>query len=102
MMPDGRLAEIGEHLVLWRDYADADAFTPREAGELLGEVQFLRRQHEHDVHLLRRCRDELIRVNDQYQDLLIRAEAWAAQDSAERDLSARFVQDQAAEPEEPA
>jgi hypothetical protein len=100
MMADARLAEITEHLALWSE--GTGEFSLVEADELLREVNHLRRQHEHDVHLLRRCRDELIRVNDQYHDLMERAEAWAAHDRAERDPSARFVQDEAAEPEEPA
>jgi hypothetical protein len=94
MMDDARLAEITGQLA------------PADADELIAEVAYLRRQHEtderqhdRDVRLLRRCRDELIRVNDAYQDLLARAEAWAEQERAGLDPSALIAQDQAEEPD---
>jgi len=95
-MTEPRLAEITERVMLWRDFADDDAFTANDAAELLREVNWLRRHHDHDVRLLRRCRDELIRVNDEYQELIARAEAWAAQEREEDGgLAELLAQDQA-------
>lgn len=97
-MTEPRLAEITERVMLWRDFADDDAFTASDAAELLRELNWLRRHRDHDLRLLRRCRDELIRVNDQYQELLDRAEAWAAQEVGEdTDLAELLAQDQAGE-----
>lgn len=96
-MTEPRLAEITDRVNAWREVDDRSAFTLGDAAELLREVSYLRRQREHDVHLLRRCRDELIRVNDQYQELMARADAWAEQEREEPDLSALLVQDQAEE-----
>jgi hypothetical protein len=97
-MTEPRLAEITERVMLWRDFADDAAFTANDAAELLREVNWLRAAHDRDVKLLRRCRDELIRVNDEYQDLIARAEAWAAQEAEQDgDLAALLAQDQAEE-----
>ena len=77
------IALIAERLDLFVTTGDVDAVRPEDLLALLDEVRILNRQHNHDVKMLTRCREQLAKVADDYREVIARLEALGAQDAAE-------------------
>lgn len=77
------IALIAERLDLFITTGDVDAVRAEDLLALLDEVRILTRQHNHDVKMLTRCREQLGKVADDYREVIARLEAVDAQDAAE-------------------
>lgn len=74
---------IAERADLFITKGDADALRPEDLLALVDEVRILARQHNHDVKMLTRCREQLAKVADDYREIIARLEAVDAQAAAE-------------------
>lgn len=77
------IALIAERLDLFITTGDVDAVRAEDLLALLDEVRILTRQHNHDVKMLTRCREQLAKVADDYREIIARLEAVDAHRAAE-------------------
>jgi hypothetical protein len=74
---------IADRLDVFVTTGDVDSVRAEDVIALLDEVRILTRQHNHDVKMLTRCREQLGKVADDYREVIARIQAVDAQDAAE-------------------
>jgi hypothetical protein len=74
---------IADRLDVFVSTGDVDSVRPEDVIALLDEVRILTRQHNHDVKMLTRCREQLGKVADDYREVIARIQAVDAQEAAE-------------------
>jgi hypothetical protein len=77
------IALIAERLDVFVSTGDVDSVRAEDVLALLDEVRILTRQHNHDVKMLTRCREQLGKVADDYREAIAHLTALDAQAAAD-------------------